>query len=144
VKPNISLVEVHPQLDNNEHLVDGALVGWFTMVQNSYSNFKSMAPNVKTGFSFLSNKVFQSKDVFDITNANSRTIVGKSLYKYCCIIVHVSSLRSKSLSSWSTESWVSIYCVRFDENKALVASWWGKAFAKVGWLRWFSMGVWLG
>ncbi len=73
VKPNISLVEVHPQLDNNGHLEDGALVGWFTMVQNSYSNFKSKAPNVKTRFSFLSNKVFQSKDVLDITNADSRT-----------------------------------------------------------------------
>jgi hypothetical protein len=74
VKPNISLVEVHPQLDNNRHLVDGALVGWFTMVQNSYSNFKSMAPNVKNIFSFLSNKVFQLENVFDITSANSRTI----------------------------------------------------------------------
>ncbi len=27
VKPNIDLVEVHPQLSNNKHLVDGALVG---------------------------------------------------------------------------------------------------------------------
>jgi hypothetical protein len=27
VKPNINLVEVHPQLSNNKHLVDGALVG---------------------------------------------------------------------------------------------------------------------
>jgi len=99
VKPNINLVEVHPELDNNGHLVDGALVGWFTMVQNSYSNFKSMAQIVKNRVSFLSNKVFQPEDVFDISNAYSRTIVCKSLYKYCCIIVHVSSLRSKSLSS---------------------------------------------
>jgi hypothetical protein len=79
--------------------MDGALVGWFTMVQNSYSNFKSMAPNVKNIFSFLSNKVFQPYDVFDIISANSKTIICKSLYKCCCIIVHVSSLRSKSLSS---------------------------------------------
>jgi hypothetical protein len=27
VKPNINSVEVHPQLSNNRHLVDGALVG---------------------------------------------------------------------------------------------------------------------
>jgi hypothetical protein len=27
VKPNINSVEVHPQLSNNEHPVDGALVG---------------------------------------------------------------------------------------------------------------------
>ncbi len=99
MKSNINLVEVHPQLDNNGHLVDGTLVGWFTMVQNSYSNFKSMAPIIKNRFSFISNKVFQPKDVFDITDAYSRTIVCKSLYKYCCIIVHVSSLKSKSLSS---------------------------------------------
>ncbi len=70
--------------------MDGALVGWFTMVQNSYSNFKSMAPNVKNIFSFLSNKVSQLENVFDITSANSRTIIFKSLYKYCRIIFHVS------------------------------------------------------
>jgi len=27
VKPNINSVEVHPQLNNNGHLVDGVLVG---------------------------------------------------------------------------------------------------------------------
>jgi hypothetical protein len=27
MKPNINSVEVHPQLSNNEHPVDGALVG---------------------------------------------------------------------------------------------------------------------
>jgi len=27
VKPNINLVELHPQLSNNKHPVDGALVG---------------------------------------------------------------------------------------------------------------------
>jgi hypothetical protein len=27
MKANINLVEVHPQLSNNKHLVDGALVG---------------------------------------------------------------------------------------------------------------------
>jgi hypothetical protein len=30
VKPNVNSVEVHPQLSNNGHPVDGALVGlWF-------------------------------------------------------------------------------------------------------------------
>jgi len=27
VKPNINLIEIHPQLSNNGHLVEGALVG---------------------------------------------------------------------------------------------------------------------
>jgi hypothetical protein len=27
VKPNINFVKVHPQLSNNGHMVDGALVG---------------------------------------------------------------------------------------------------------------------
>jgi hypothetical protein len=27
MKANINSVEIHPQLSNNEHLVDGALVG---------------------------------------------------------------------------------------------------------------------
>jgi hypothetical protein len=32
VKPNINSVEVHPQLSNNRHPVDGELVGcWFTV-----------------------------------------------------------------------------------------------------------------
>jgi hypothetical protein len=32
MKPNINSVEVHPQLSNNGHPVDGALVGcWFTL-----------------------------------------------------------------------------------------------------------------
>jgi hypothetical protein len=33
VKPNINLVKVHPQLSDNGHPVDGALVaaGWFTL-----------------------------------------------------------------------------------------------------------------
>jgi hypothetical protein len=32
VKPNINSIEVHPQLSNNKHPVDGVVVGcWFTV-----------------------------------------------------------------------------------------------------------------
>ncbi len=34
MKPNINSVEVHPQLSNNGHPVDDALVGWFSVAPN--------------------------------------------------------------------------------------------------------------
>jgi hypothetical protein len=35
VKPNINLVEVHPQLSNNRHPLDGVLVGqWLSCLPN--------------------------------------------------------------------------------------------------------------
>ncbi len=41
VKRNINSVEVHPQLSNNRHPVDGALVGacWFTVAKKAYAVF---------------------------------------------------------------------------------------------------------
>jgi hypothetical protein len=32
VKPNINSVEVHPEVSNNRHPVDGGLVGWWVLV----------------------------------------------------------------------------------------------------------------
>jgi hypothetical protein len=53
VKPNINSVEVHPQLSNNRHLVDDALVGagsmWPNLVTKSdfaLNHLKGLTPQV--------------------------------------------------------------------------------------------------
>ncbi len=47
MKPNMNSVEVHPQLSNNGHPVDGAMVGagWFTVANNCLVTYNKTLDN---------------------------------------------------------------------------------------------------
>jgi hypothetical protein len=49
MKPDMNSVEVHPQLSQNEHPVDGALVGcWFTLAHHTLMMRQEMAHTTNT------------------------------------------------------------------------------------------------
>jgi len=73
MKPNINSVELHPQLSNNEHPVDGALVGACSLWPPSRVHSQTVLTSVQKLFLVpkrSSNIQRQTVSSFNITPAN--------------------------------------------------------------------------